>query len=256
MSRQLTTLLGALLIAIATLGVTDTTQAQTIKEIKAAGVLQVGVAEARPMNVRDPATGEWSGFNIEMARDLARSLGVELELVNSSYATLIPGLMAGQYQIIMAQLFANPERSQVVAFTDFYSTAGLQVVVGQDSSFETWEELNTSDVIFAVNAGTQDEAVAKKQFPDATIKATVSENSYAFFLELDADRAHAGITDTGSIKIFLEQNPQMQLRVLEPDRVANLTGRGYAVRTDDWHFLNFLNVWLSQTKGKYEHLLD
>ena len=256
MFRQLSTLLGALVLAIATLGVTETTQAQTIKEIKVAGVLKVGVAEARPMNVRDPATGEWSGFNIEMARDLASSLGVELELVNSSYATLIPGLMAGKYQIIMAQLFANPERSQVVAFTDFYSTAGLQVVVGQDSSFETWEELNTSDVIFTVNAGTQDEAVAKKLFPDATIKATVSENSYAFFLELDADRAHAGITDTGSIKIFLKQNPRMKLRVLEPDRVANLTGRGYAVRTDDWHFLNFLNVWLSQTKGKYEHLLD
>ena len=256
MIKRLTALLGAILLVVGTVGIADTARAQTLKKIKQAGVLKVGVAEARPMNVRDPATGEWSGFNIEMARDLANNLGVELELVNSSYATLIPGLMAGKFEIIMAQLFANAERSQVVAFTEFYSTAGLQVVVRQNSSYKTWEELNVPSAIFAVNAGTQDEAVAKKLFPDATIKSTVSENSYAFFLELASDRAHAGITDTGSVKIFLRENPQMELRVLEPERVANLAGRGYAVRPDDWHFLNFLNVWLLQAKGKYEHLLD
>jgi ABC-type amino acid transport substrate-binding protein len=255
MIRRLTTFLAALLLVAGATGSVDALRAETIKKIKEAGVLRVGVAEARPMNVRDPATGQWSGFNIEMARDLAKVLGVKLELMNSSYATLIPGLMTGKYEIIMAQLFANPERSQVVAFTDFYSTAGLKVVVRQDSSFKAWEELNDKKVVFSVNSGTQDEAVARKLFPDATFKATVGENTYAFFLELAADRADAGITDTGSIKIYLQQNPQMKLRVLEPERVANLTGRGYAVRPDDWHFLNFLNVWLSQTKGTYEHLL-
>jgi len=224
---------------------------ETIKKIKDAGVLRVCMAETRPMATRDPATGHWTGYEIDMANDLAGALGVKLELVDQTYATIIPALMAGKCEIVMAPLLANAARAQVVAMTDFYSASGQQVVVRQDSKFETWEQLNDPSATIAVASGTQDEAVARKLFPKAKIKAMVSDNTYSYFLELAGGRADASNTDLNGAKAFISKNPQMKLKILQPERVTSPAGRAYAIRPDDWHFLNFLNVWLSLSKDKY-----
>ena len=224
---------------------------ETIEQIKSRGALRVCLAETAPMAVRNPASGEWSGYNVSMAKDLADELGVELEIVDQAYATIIPALMGGRCEIIMAPLLVNAQRAQVVAFTDYYSTSGNQVVVRQDAPYTTWEDLNNEGVTFAVAAGTQDEAQAKTLFPEATIKPVVSENTYAFFLELAAGRADAAFPDRNSARIFTQVNPQMKLKVLQPNRVSNPAGRAYAVRPDDWHLVNFLNNWLYLAKDRY-----
>lgn len=224
---------------------------ETIDAIKSAGVLNVCMAESRPMALRDPASGEWSGYNVSMAQDLAATLGVTLKIVDTPYATIVASLQGKQCDIVMAPLFANAERAQVVAFTDFYSSQGLKVVVAETAPYQTWEELNDPSVTFAAAAGTQEEAYIQTAFPDAELKAIVSENSYAFFLEVASGRANAALPDGNSAAVFLAENPQMKLKVLQPERTANPTGRGYAVRPDDWHFVNFLNVWLASAKDKY-----
>jgi ABC-type amino acid transport substrate-binding protein len=224
---------------------------ETIKQIKGRGSLQVCLAETAPMAVRNPATGQWSGYNVQMAEDLARELAVKLEIVDQAYATIIPALMGGKCEIIMAPLLVNAQRAQVVAFTDYYSSSGNQVVVRQDAPFNTWEDLNNDKVTFAVAAGTQDEAQAKKLFPNAKIRPVISENTYAFFLEIAAGRAEAAFPDRNSARLFTQKNPQMKLKVLQPDRVSNPAGRAYAVRPDDWHFVNFLNNWLFLAKDRY-----
>lgn len=224
---------------------------ETVEAIKGAGALKVCMAESRPLAVRDPASSQWSGYNISMATDLAEVLGVSLEIVDTPYATIIASLLGKQCDVAMAPLFADPARAQVVAFTNFYSSQGLKVVVAEGAKFESWEQLNDPSVSFAAAAGTQEEAYIQKAFPKASLKSVVSENSYAFFLEVAAGRADAALPDANSANVFLKENPQMKLRVLQPERTANPTGRGYAIRPDDWHFLNFLNVWLAGAKDKY-----
>jgi len=241
--------LAAMLALLGGIGAAEASD--TIKDIKARGTLRVCFAETAPMAVRNPATGKWSGYNVSMAEDLAKELGVNLETVDESYATAIPSLLAGKCEIIMAPLLVNAQRAQVVAFTNYYSSSGNQAVVRQDSPYQNWEQLNSDKVTFAVSAGTQDETQAKRIFPKANIKPIVSENTYAALMEIAAGRADAGFTDVNSAKIFTKQNPQMKLMILEPDRMSNPAGRAYAVRPDDWHFVNFLNNWLYIAKDKY-----
>jgi len=222
----------------------------TIKKIKDSGTLLVCIAEG-PVAVRDPATGAWSGYNIDMANDLARTLGVKLELVMQPYATTIPALMTGKCDIAMTPLYRSSERALVVAFTDLYSTIADQIVVAQSSPVKTWEDLNNDGISIAEAAGTTQEAYVKQAFPKAKLRSIVSDNTYAFILEVAAGRADAAITDRDTIT-RMAQNPQLKLRVLQPERSANPTGRAYAVRPDDWHFVNFLNVWLYNSKDKYQ----
>jgi hypothetical protein len=63
--------------------------------------------------------------------------------------------------------------------------------------------------------------------------------------------ADAGMPDKNSARLFIEKNPQMKVKILQPDRISNPAGRAYAVRPDDWHFVNFLNNWLFLAKDKY-----
>jgi len=251
MTRSRTQLFTIAVMTVFFAFVSNVHASDTIKEIKGRGTLRVCFAETAPMAVRDPATGKWSGYNVSMAEDLARELGVKLETVDDSYATVIPSLMSGKCDIIMAPLLVNAQRAQVVAFTDYYSTSGNQAVVRQDASFQNWEQLNDEKVTFAVSAGTQDEALVKRIFPKAQVKPVVSENTYAAMMEIAAGRADAGFTDTNSARNFTKQNPQLKLKVLEPDRISNPAGRAYAARPDDWHFVNFLNNWLYIAKGKF-----
>ena len=54
-------------------GLTSTEASETIKKIKERGTLQVCMAETRPRAVRNPANGQWSGYNIELAKDVVAS---------------------------------------------------------------------------------------------------------------------------------------------------------------------------------------
>jgi polar amino acid transport system substrate-binding protein len=241
-------MLTATLVAFAPMGAGAQ---ETIKKIKSAGIVRVCISESRPMALKNPATGEWSGYNARMAGDLAGALGVKLELVDQPYATIIPSLLTSKCDVVMAPLFANAERAQVVAFTNFYSSQGLKMLVADDAKYKTWEELDNPSVTFAAPSGTQNESFTRQAFPKAKLRPIVSENSAAYLLELAARRVDAVATDANSARVFLAENPQAKLKLLQPERTANPTGRAYAVRPDDWHFLNFMNVWLEGAKDKY-----
>lgn len=224
---------------------------ETIQRIKNEGTLRACMAASAPFALRDPATGQWSGFEVEMAKDLAATLGVPLNLVEVTFATMIPALLGGKCDIIMAPTQATAARAEVVAFSAPYNSTGHQIVIRQDAQITSLEQLNDPKWTIAVGAGTQEENDAKRKWPSATVKPIISDNSSTVFLEVSAGRADAAFASKELDKSYIEQNPQSKLKILEPEKLLDPVGRAYAVRTDDWHFLNFLNVWLATAKLKY-----
>ncbi len=242
----------ALVVAVIGLGWTWAApagaQENTIQKIKDAGTLKVAMAESLPMQFKDPAAGTWQGYNVDMANDLAQILGVKLEIVDATWQTLIPGLMAGQYDVVMVDMWATPERAQTVAFTDAYNVYGWSVMVREGSDYRAWEDLDKEGITISVLSGTADEQTAKRVFPKATVQGLVSENVNAPRLEVAAGRADAHVTDLLNIKIFMSLNPQAKVRILQEDRIMTPTGLAYAIRPTDYHFLNFLNVWIASRR--------
>lgn len=249
--RIFTRLLTALLIG---LGLSNAAVAQedTIKRIKDEGVLRVAFAESLPMQFRNPATGEWIGYNVDMANDLAEVLGVKLEVVDASWATLIPGLMAGKWDICMVDMFATPVRAATVVFTNPYFVAGWKLMVRSDGGFETWEDLNQPGIVLTSLSGTADEQMERTHFPNAEIKPLVSDNVNSVFLEVANGRADGLLTDEINMGLFIARNPQAKVEILQPERTLSPTGYAYSIRPGDYHFLNFLNTWINfqQTSGK------
>lgn len=232
-------------------------QESIIKKVKSENVLRVGIAESPPFAIKNPATNTWQGFNVDMANDLAESLGVKLEIVDASWPTLINGLTAGQYDIVMASTFATPARAQSVLFTDSYIVAGELVVVHRESPYKTYEDLNKAGVVFSVLGGTTNEQTARRVFPNAETRILVSENQVAPVLEVASRRADANIGDQNSLRRFVKSNPQAPVRILDNTKPLNQGRRAYAIRPTDFHFLNFLNNWIEAQKlsGRIDALL-
>lgn len=245
------------LIGFAFVSAASAQSSPTIAKIKSEGVVRVAMADSPPSQAKNPATDTWEGFNVEMANDLAKVLGVKLEIVDATWATLIPGLLAGQYDICMVDMFATPERAQVVVFTDSYNTLGYSFLVRGDSKFETWRDLDDLGVSIATLSGTSGEPFVQTRLPKAEMKSIVSDNNYAPHLEVMNKRADAHITDHVNNLLFIQNNPGANLRTLpEGKPLLNATGLAYATQPGDPHFHAFLNTWISYMRdsGQLEEL--
>lgn len=223
--------------------------ASLVKEIQSRGTLKVGMAESPPWQSPNPKTGEYEGFNVDMAKRAAEIMGVKLEIVPATWSTLIPGLEAKQYDAVFANLFATPQRALVVNFTEPYSNYGFHVMVNASADVKAMDALNKPEVTFVGMSGTVEESYPKELFPQATVKGIVTNDVATWVGEVASGRATAAFLDPGTYRILRAKNPNLDKR-LRPlngeDALVKPVGLAYAVRTEpeSTHMLNFLNTFI------------
>lgn len=73
------------------------------------------------------------GIDVEVAQAIAEKLGIELEVTDIAFDSIIPGIQTGKYDMGMAGMTVTDERKEQVNFSDSYAT-GVQVVIVRDGS--------------------------------------------------------------------------------------------------------------------------
>ncbi|WP_162069351.1 transporter substrate-binding domain-containing protein [Burkholderia sp. THE68] len=87
------------------------------QSVKKAGVLRCGAAVAPPYVMRDPKTGEYSGFFSELCRNFGQNvLKVKVEFVDTTWDNIVAGLQSDKWDLSMA-LNQTPEREKAVSFS-------------------------------------------------------------------------------------------------------------------------------------------
>ena len=84
--------------------------------VQKAGVLRCGAAVAPPYVMRDPATGEYTGFFADLCRGFAEALKVKPEFVDTTWDNIVAGLQAGKWDVSLA-LNRTPARAMAVNFS-------------------------------------------------------------------------------------------------------------------------------------------
>ncbi len=163
-----------------------------LKRILESGTLRFGTTgDWNPMSVRDTASGSYKGFDI--ATELAKDMGVELEFVATDWKTLVNGVVADKYDLTSSASL-NPKRAKVAGYTDSYFSVATVPLTRKElgSKLKEWDDINEPGVTIAVTLGTVQEAMAKEFFPSATIR--VIEAPARDFQEVLAKRADVHIT--------------------------------------------------------------
>jgi ABC-type amino acid transport substrate-binding protein len=80
--------------------------------------VRFGYIISPPGAIRDPASGQITGFYVDGARGIAELMKVESVLVETSWSTFATALQAGQFDISIAATFATIPRAMAVAFTN------------------------------------------------------------------------------------------------------------------------------------------
>jgi polar amino acid transport system substrate-binding protein len=140
--------LGAL-IATAALAFTVTAQADaTLDKVEQRHRLVVGVMlSGGPFGAIDPATQKPTGMNVDMANEIGRRLGVEVELVSVLPANRVQFLQQGKVDLLIANMEWTPERDKLLGHvpTPFYTVGGTAAVLA-DSPYRSWADLKGQPV--------------------------------------------------------------------------------------------------------------
>jgi polar amino acid transport system substrate-binding protein len=122
-------------------------RADALQDIKKKGVLVVGTkADYRPFGYLDPS-GKIVGFEPDLAADVAKRLGVKLELVPVVASNRIQFLQQGKIDMMIATMSDTPERAKIVDIVKpNYYASGTNVMAKKSDHLKSWADLKGKKV--------------------------------------------------------------------------------------------------------------
>ena len=225
-----------------------------LNEILSEGVLKVGTTgDWNPMSIRDTATNEYVGYDIDIMTQLAADLGVELEMVPTDWKTLVNGVVAGNYHMT-GSASISPARLKAAGYSDSYIAVEMIPFTTDDKvdGFDGWESVNQAGVKVATTLGTSFEKMVKDWFPNAEI--VVVEAPARGFQEVLSGRADVFVTSNIEGSTLLEKFSNV--RQIEVDTSRAPTPIAMLLPQTDQVWINYVNSWieLKKTQGFFEEV--
>jgi polar amino acid transport system substrate-binding protein len=189
--------------------------------------------------------------SVDLATDLAASLGKRIEIVNMGFDGLIPALKTGGIDLVISSMTATPERSRAIDFSGPYLKTGLCLLLAKNSPAASPEDLDAPGRTLAVKKGTTGAILAGSAFPRARVLAFDQEA--ACVLEVAQGKADAFLYDQMSVYRHWKKNPETTRALLRPVREESWA---VGVRKGRPELLDGVNRFLAEYRagGGFERL--
>lgn len=174
-----------------------------LADVKKRGELRVVMSGEYPPFSQPAASGGLTGFDVDVANEIGKRLGVKTRVIKAEFSSIIAGLQSRQFDLAVASQSKTPEREKAVDFLSKpYYYDGFQLFVPKNSSATTLGALNGKPV--AVALGTVFETYLRDQkYPNIATYSGEQE----IFLALGSGRA-AGMITTRSVGSVAAKNGQ------------------------------------------------
>ncbi len=249
------------LISISVFGIATFANSQTIR---------IGTEGAYPPWNNLNSAGELEGAEIDFGNEACERMGVTCEWVTQDWDGIIPALLQGKYDIIIAGMSITEERKEKVNFTTGYMTDGARFAVLKDSGLA---DLNIAGMakVNLNNAGGKEQAAIgqliaamdgmtvcvqsstiHQNFLEKHMSGAVDVKLYQAVddhnLDLAAGRCDAVLADVGSIIDFMESDGGVDVAFTGPTFSGGVFGDGVggAVRKEDNDILEMWNNVISE----------
>lgn len=218
---------------------------------KSNDVLVVGTNAAFPPfeYVGGQSGDEIKGFDIELAKQIAKDAGKTLKVENMKFDSLIVALNSGKIDFIASGMTITPERQASVNFSEPYYEATQVLLVNKDNdTIHTLDDIK--DKHFAVQLGSTADMMSKKY----TQNVTAFNTGFEAIMELKNRKVDLVLFDSEPAANYLAKNPDLKL--IKLDFPAEFYG--FAVSKQQPELLTSINNTLKNLKesGQYQTLVS
>jgi polar amino acid transport system substrate-binding protein len=228
--------------------------ADTLDDILARGTLRVGMEPGYMPFEMTNKKGEIVGFDVDMAKRMAKAMGVKLELVSTAWDGIIPALITKKFDIIMSGMTLTQERNMKISFANPYIVIGQSVLIDKKlaGDVKSYKDLNDKKYKVASKLGTTGEQATKRMIPNATYISFETEQEGV--MDLLNGKVDAFVYDLPFNAIAFAEKGQDKLVLL--DEPFTFEPLAWAVNRGNADFINWLDNFLRQVKndGTYDKI--
>ncbi|GIM28771.1 amino acid ABC transporter [Clostridium polyendosporum] len=230
-------------------------KASAVDRIKKAGKLVLGTsADYPPYEFHKSVNGKDTiiGFDIEIAREIAKSLGVELEISDMKFDGLLAALKTGKVDMIISGMNPTEERKKSVDFSKVYYNANQFVVVRAEDKDKVKSLVDLNGKKIGVQKATVQESLAKDQIKDAQLKSLGKIPDIV--LELRNKKVDAAVIEGPVAKFYTDKNKDLVITDAAFSVKEDEKGSAIAIQKGSDDFLKIVNDTLDRLikEGKIE----
>jgi arginine/ornithine transport system substrate-binding protein len=206
------------------------------------------------------AEGKPTGFDVDIAQALCEEIKRECVFVEQVWDSMIPGLQAKKYDVIISSMSITDERMQQVDFTDKYYNTPSRIVLKKSVKFTDAASIKGKKI--GVLKGSTQEKYAMGELKSAGVVVTPYEAQDQVYLDIKAGRLDGTVADfmevTGG---FLTKPEGANYQLVGPDLKQPQYfgyGAGIALRKGETQLKTDLNAAIKSIRanGKYKTLND
>ncbi|MGH4037812.1 MAG: substrate-binding periplasmic protein [Sphaerochaeta sp.] len=227
----------------------------TIDAIKASGKLRMATGTYVPFEYRD-ADNKIVGFDVDLGQLIADKLGVELEVMDMPFTSIIPSVEKGEYDLAIAAMYDKPARREVVLMSDSYMKTGMVLVTLKGNEHNIKSLADCDGLKVGVKAGATSQVVAEDAMKNSDVKYDIVgyEDTIGCVSDLIAGRVDVVVNDLLNQKEINKTNDKVEI-VSDPFTNADLS---IAVAKGNDNLMDFVNTIIAdyQQDGTYDKLFD
>ena len=214
---------------------------QLDKVIKAGTIRVAVLPDFPPWSVQKP-DGNFEGYEVDIANDLAKSLGVKLKLVSTTGDTRLSLLKADRVDVNISAWTATDERAKTAGFTIPYDAHGAGVLYRKDNPVKSYADLAGKTV--SVARGSTNDTIMTKDFKKT--KVTRFESIADAIAALKAGKVDAVVES--SYTVHMEASKDSKLAAVKADPLEpSLVSMG--VLPGDQVWINYLDNFIRNLVG-------
>ena len=172
------------------------------------GVLRMGTNATFPPYEFVDENNEVAGIDADIAAAIADKLGMELEITDMAFDSLIPALQSDTIDIVLAGMTVDPERAESVNFTDSYATGVQVIIVPEGSDIASPDDLEGKNI--GVQTGTTGDLYCTddygqefvKQFDNGPLAVAALLNGQVDCVVIDNEPAKNYVAANEGLKIL------------------------------------------------------
>ena len=190
----------------------------TVERIEQRGTLLVGTTgDYRPLSFREPETGEYWGFAIELAESMAKRMGVAVEFVPTSWPTLTADVQAEPqlFDMAMGGITITETRCATMLMSEGYLANGKTILCRTEDTvrFHSLEDIDREEVRVMVNPGGLNEQFARQHLTHATL--IVHPNNEEIPSLIAEGEADVMITEITEAPYYVQNDPRLAAPLLD-----------------------------------------